>query len=212
MMVSQLPSVERARHVRRGIRLEYFTVVYNCLEGMVALLAGFLAGSVALVGFGLDSAIEVSSGAVLLWRLRADAHEIRRERSERLALRLVGICFIALAGYVGYEAVGSLMSRSIPERSVVGIVLAAVSLVVMPLLAKAKRRVAGRIDSSALVADARQAQFCTYLSAVLLGGLLLNALFGWWWADPAAGLIMVPVILKEGVDGLRGKTCCATCS
>src|SRR5690348_4797061 len=103
-MVSLLPSIERARHVRRGIRLEYFTVVYNCLEGMVALLAGFLAGSVALVGFGLDSAIEVSSGAILLWRLRADAHEIRRERSERVALRLVGICFIALAGYVGYEA------------------------------------------------------------------------------------------------------------
>lgn len=178
----------------------------------MALIAGFLAGSVALVGFGLDSAVEVSSGAVLLWRLRADAHEIRRERSERLALRLVGVCFIALAAYVGYEAVGSLISRSIPERSVVGIVLAAVSLVVMPILAKAKRRVAGWIDSSALVADARQTEFCTYLSAILLGGLLLNALFGWWWADPAAGLIMVPVILKEGVDGLRGKTCCATCS
>src|ERR1700738_1919180 len=116
-----LVSVRRADHVKRGIQLEYFTIAYNCIEGILALIAGFLAGSVALVGFGLDSAIEVTSGAVLLWRLRSDVQEIRRERIERLSLRIVGVCFVALATYVGYEAVGSLVSGTVPERSLIGI-------------------------------------------------------------------------------------------
>jgi divalent metal cation (Fe/Co/Zn/Cd) transporter len=201
----------RAALVRRGIRLEYFTIAYNSLEGLIALVAGFLAASIALVGFGFDSIIEVTSGAALLWRLRADVEESRREQIEATALRIVGICFLVLTVYVGYEAISSLVRRELAARSLPGIVLAAVSLIIMPVLARAKRRVAGRIASAALTADAKQTEFCTYLSAILLGGLLLNALLGWWWADPVAALIMVPIIAKEGFDALRGKTCCTSC-
>ena len=167
-----------------------------------------MAGSVALIGFGFDSVIEVTSGAALIWRLGSQAHGEKREAT---ALRIVGICFLALAAYVGYDGLRSLFLREPPERSVPGILLAVVSLIVMPILARAKRRVAGRIGSAALTADARQTDFCTYLSAILLGGLLLNALLGWWWADPVAALVMVPIIAKEGSDALRGKTCCSDC-
>ena len=201
----------RAQHVRRGVRLEWFTIVYNSLEGLIALAAGFLSGSIALVGFGFDSAIEVTSGAALLWRLRGDASVRTRERHEAAALRIVGVCFLVLALYVSYDAVQSLVSREAPRRSVPGIVLAAASLIVMPLLALAKRRVAGHIASAALTADARQTQLCTYLSGILLCGLVLNASLGWWWADPVAALAMVPIIAKEGWDALRGRTCCAAC-
>jgi cation diffusion facilitator family transporter len=202
----------RARDVRRGVRLEYVTVGWNVAEALVSLGAGVLAGSVALVGFGADSLVEVSSGAVLLWRLRAEAKEAaRRERVERRALRLVGVCFLALAAYVLYEAVTSLVRREGPEASVVGIVIAALSLAVMPLLARAKRRVAARLGSRALEADSRQTDLCAYLSAILLGGLAANALFGWWWADPAAALLMTPLIVREGVEALRGETCCGAC-
>jgi divalent metal cation (Fe/Co/Zn/Cd) transporter len=197
---------DRVEEARRGVWLEYFTIGYNSLEGLVALVAGFMAGSVALVGFGFDSVIEVTSGAALVWRFGSDAHG---EQREVVALRIVGACFVALAAYVGYDGVRSLVLRESPDRSVPGIILAAVSLIVMPVLARAKRRVAGRIASTALTADARQAEFCTYLSAILLGGLLLNAFFGWWWADPASALVMVPIIAKEGSDALRGRTCCA---
>jgi len=201
----------RAQHVRRGVRLEWFTIIYNSLEGLIALAAGFLSGSIALVGFGFDSAIEVTSGTALLWRLRGDASVRTRERHEAAALRIVGVCFLVLALYVSYDAVQSLVSREAPRRSVPGIVLAAASLIVMPLLALAKRRVAGHIASAALTADARQTQLCTYLSAILLCGLVLNAWLGWWWADPVAALAMVPIIAKEGWDALRGRTCCAAC-
>ena len=201
----------RAQHVRRGVLLEWFTILYNSLEGLIALAAGFLSGSVALVGFGFDSAIEVTSGAALLWRLRGDASERTRERHEAAALRIVGVCFLVLALYVSYDALQSLVSREAPRRSLPGIVLAAASLIVMPLLALAKRRVAGRIASAALTADARQTQLCTYLSGILLCGLVLNASLGWWWADPVAALAMVPIIAKEGSDALRGRTCCAAC-
>ena len=201
----------RAWYVRRGVRLEWFTIIYNSLEGLIALAAGFLSGSIALVGFGFDSAIEVTSGAALLWRLRGDASVRTRERHEAAALRIVGVCFLVLALYVSYDALQSLVSREAPRRSLPGIVLAAASLIVMPLLALAKRRVAGRIASAALTADARQTQLCTYLSGILLCGLVLNAWLGWWWADPVAALVMVPIIAKEGWDALRGKTCCAAC-
>lgn len=204
--------IERATLVRRGQRLEYFTIAYNSLEAVIAIVSGLIAGSVALVGFGLDSVVEVSSGAALLWRLHSDVDPVRRERTEALTLRIVGACFVALAAYVSWEAVETLISRHAPDRSVPGIVLAAVSTVVMPVLARAKRKVARGIGSAALEADARQTDFCLYLSVILLGGLLLNALVGWWWADPVAGLIMVPIIAKEGVTALRGKTCCGgTC-
>jgi divalent metal cation (Fe/Co/Zn/Cd) transporter len=200
----------RTRHdlVRRGRQLEYFTIGYNSLEGLVSIVAGWLAGSVSLIGFGLDSVIEVTSGAALLWRLHLDLNASRREQVERITLRIVGSCFMVLAVYILYESVSTLIRHEAPERSIPGIVIAAVSLVVMPILAKAKRQVAAGIGSGAMQADSRQTDFCTYLSAILLGGLLLNAVAGWWWADLAAGLVMVPIIAKEGVDGLRGKTCC----
>jgi divalent metal cation (Fe/Co/Zn/Cd) transporter len=187
--------------IRRGKRLEYFTVAYNSLEGIVSIAAGAMAGSIALVGFGVDSVIEVSSGAFLLWRLHAG------EKAEQLALRLVGASLLALAAYVTYESVGLLIHREQPERSLPGIVIAAVSLIVMPWLAHAKRKVAAGINSAALRADARQTDFCMYLSAILLAGLSLHALFGWWWADPAAALIMVPIIAKEGWEAVRGHSC-----
>lgn len=203
-----LEGVNRARLVKRGRRLEYFTIAYNSLEGLIAIVAGLIAGSIALVGFGFDSVIEVTSGAVMLWRLHADVDEVRREKVEAVALKIIGICFLALALYVGYDALGSLVSREPPQRSVPGIVLAIASLIVMPLLTRAKRRVARAINSGAMSADAKQTELCTYLSAILLGGLLLNALWGWWWADPVAGLAMVPIIAKEGIDALRGEHCC----
>ena len=192
----------------RGRRLEYFTIAWNSLEGIVAIVAGLIAGSIALVGFGVDSFIEVSSGAALLWRMSVDADENQRERIERTTLRIVGACFLALAAYVGYEALRNLIERKAPEQSLSGIILACVSLIVMPLLSRAKRRVAVDLSSAAMNADAEQTEFCTYLSAILLGGLLLNAIAGFWWADPVAALIMVPIIAKEGIDGLRAETCC----
>ena len=194
--------------VQRGRRLEYFTIAWNSLEGIVAVVAGVIAGSISLVGFGVDSFIEVISGAALLWRMSVDAEEHHRERIEQMTLRIVGACFLALAAYVGYEAVSNLMEKKAPEHSLPGIILACVSLVVMPLLSRAKRRVAAHLKSAAMNADAKQTEFCTYLSAVLLGGLLLNAVADLWWADPISALIMVPIIAKEGVDGLRGDTCC----
>lgn len=198
------------RHVMalRGKRLEYFTIAWNCLEGIVAVAAGVIAGSISLVGFGVDSFIEVTSGAALLWRMSVDAEERQRERIERVTLRIVSACFLALAAYVGYAAVSNLVDKRAPERSLPGIVLAGVSLVVMPLLSRAKRRVAAHLKSSAMNADAQQTEFCAYLSAILLSGLLLNAVAGLWWADPISGLIMVPIIVKEGVDGLHGDCCC----
>ncbi len=199
---------DRAALVRRGRRLEYFTIAYNSLEGLLAVFLGLLAGSIALVGFGFDSVIEVTSGAALLWRLGVDADAAKRERAEATALAVVGWCFLALAAYVAYDSIASLVRREAPEESFPGIVLAAASLAIMPLLARAKRRVAAEISSGALTADARQTVLCTYLSAILLGGLALNALAGWWWADPVAALVMVPIIAKEGVDALRGKSCC----
>lgn len=197
--------------VRRGIHLEYLTIAWNAAEAVIAVISGVIAGSIALVGFGLDSVIEVSSGATLLWRLRAERTE-NRERAERLAARLVGASFLALSAYVAYEAVTALVRREAPDRSLPGIALAVASLIVMPLLARAKRRVAHGLRSGAMQADSRQTDICAYLSAILIAGLLLNATLGWWWADPIAALIMVPIIAKEGIEGVKGRSCCAhTC-
>ena len=204
----QIGAGDRASLVKRGRRLEYFTIVYNSLEGLIAVVAGLIAGSIALVGFGFDSLIEVTSGAALVWRLHSDADESRRERVEAITLRIVGACFLLLAAYVSYDSIKSLIWREHPHESIPGIVLAIASLIVMPLLFRAKRKVARGINSVALMADSKQTELCTYLSAILLGGLLLNALLGWWWADPVAALIMVPIIVKEGIEGLRGETCC----
>ncbi len=198
---------DRVATARHGRNLEYFTIAWNCLEGLVAVISGLIAGSISLVGFGIDSFIEVTSGAALLWRMRVDADVHRRERNERLALRIVGVCFVALAAYIGYESIGDLTRRQVPEHSIPGIILACVSLLVMPLLSRAKRRVANALRSAAMHADATQTDFCIYLSAILLGGLLLNAIFGLWWADPVAALIMVPIIAREGIEGIQGKAC-----
>ena len=200
-------TADRNAIARRGRRLEYFTIAWNVVEGLVAILAGVAAGSVSLIGFGIDSFIEVTSGATLLWRMSVDADVARRERNERLALRIVGACFIALAAYISYESIRDLVRREAPEHSIPGIVLACVSLVVMPLLARAKRRVGAALGSTAMHADAKQTDFCMYLSAILLCGLLLNALFGLWWTDPVAALVMVPIIAKEGFEGVRGEAC-----
>src|SRR5712692_5631347 len=199
---------DRASLVRRGRSLEYFTIGYNSLEGLIAVGAGLMAGSIALVGFGFDSLIEVTSGAALVWRLHSDADESRRESIEKITLRLVGVCFLLLAAYVSYDSIKSLIWREEPRESILGIILAIASLIVMPLLVRAKRRVARSIKSAALMADSTQTELCTYLSAILLAGLLLNPVLSWWWADPVAALVMVPIIVKEGVEGLRGETCC----
>jgi divalent metal cation (Fe/Co/Zn/Cd) transporter len=188
-----------------GRRLEYFTLGWNLVEALVAVSAGVYAASIALIGFGIDSLIESLSGGILLWRLQEiKKHTIR----ERLAERLVGLSFFVLALYVAFEAGKSLLNREQPEASFAGIVLSAASLIVMPLLARAKRRVATRIDSRALIADSRQTDICAYLSAILLCGLAINALFGWWWADPIAALCMLPLILREGLAAVQGRSCC----
>jgi divalent metal cation (Fe/Co/Zn/Cd) transporter len=144
--------------------------------------------------------------------MSVDADVESRERNEKLSLSIVGICFITLALYISYEALSDLISRTAPKHSLPGMILACVSLVVMPLLSRAKRKVGRAMGSAAMHADAKQTEFCTYLSAILLGGLLLNAFWGWWWADPMAALIMAPIILKEGIEGLRGQACNNCCS
>src|SRR5437899_736247 len=189
-------ALERQAVAQRGKRLEYFTIAWNTLEGLVAVAAGMMAGSISLVGFGIDSFIEVTSGSALLWRMSVDADVHRRERNERRALQIVGMCFFCLAAYIAYESATDLRSKRAPEHSIPGIFLACVSLVVMPLLSRAKRKVGRALSSAAMHADAKQTEFRTYLSAILLAGLLLNALLGWWWADPAAALIMVPIIAQ----------------
>jgi divalent metal cation (Fe/Co/Zn/Cd) transporter len=192
-----------AATIQRGQRLEYFTIGWNSIEAAVALIAGIAAGSISLVGFGMDSLIEVVSATALLWRLRRQ----HAEQAERLTLKIVAGCFLALAAYILVDAASALMKRGAPEKSLPGIVIAVLAVVVMPVLSRAKRNVAARLGSEAMRADARQADFCAYLSAILLAGLLLNALGGWWWADPVAALAMVPIIAKEGVDGWKGKSC-----
>lgn len=203
-MMGITSAIDHAALKRKGRSLEYFTIAWNSLEGLIAIVAGAIAGSISLVGFGIDSLVEVTSGAALLWRMSSSAED---ESRERLSLQIVGACFLVLAVYIAYEAIKSLLHRTAPERSVVGIVLACVSLVVMPLLSRAKHKIAKGLSSSAMHADAKQTEFCTYLSAILLAGLLLNASLGWWWADPAAALVMVPIIAREGLQGLQGKAC-----
>jgi len=200
---------ERAREelVRHGIRLSYATIGYNTLEAIASLIAGLFAGSVALVGFGIDSLIEVTASGAAQWRLRSDLDEALRSRSENVTHRLVGACFLALAAYVVADGAKTLWLRERPDRTLAGIVILSMSVVVMPLLARAKLKVASAMQSGALRAEARQTSLCAYLSIIGLAGLLLNAALGWWWADPVAALCMVPIIASEGIDGLRAKAC-----
>lgn len=203
---------DRTPLLRKGIRLEYFTVGWNSIEAVVAIVAGLLAGSIALVGFGLDSIVEVLAGSMLLWRLRVEvAHDhgecADTEQAERRALRFVGVTFFLLAAYVTYESARKLWSEERPEESLLGLALAITSLILMPLLAWAKLRVARALGSRALEADARETAICSYLSLSLVAGLGANALWGWWWADPVAALAMVPLMVKEGAEALRGEAC-----
>jgi divalent metal cation (Fe/Co/Zn/Cd) transporter len=199
-------SLERRRVLhRRGLRLEWFTVGWNVLEGAVAIGAGLLAGSVALVGFGVDSSIEVISAIGLLWRLRTagpDATVVEESAAERRALYMVAATFFLLAGYIAFEAGTALVGREEPDRSPVGLVLAVLSLVVMPALAYGKQRTGRELGSRALVADSVETWVCSYLSLVLLAGVGLYTLFGWWWADAVGALAMLPVIVWQGWETL----------
>ena len=205
-------SAERAVLVRRGLWLNYVTIAYNSLEAVVAIVAGLLAGSVALIGFGFDSVIEVTASGAAQWRLRADWQHERRERVERITQQIIGFTFLALAAYVAYDSVKALWLREAPARSAFGLAILVLSVIIMPILARAKRRVAVAMGSRALEADAQQTSLCAYLSIIALAGVALNATIGWWWADPVSALVMVPIIAKEGLAGMRGESCddCAT--
>ena len=196
---------------KKALLSEYFTVGWNVIEGIVAIAAGVIAGSIALVGFGLDSYIEVASGLVLIWRLRKHgfSNDEEEEAAEKKAIFFVGVTFLVLALYVTYESAKKLLLHEHPDESVIGIVLALVSLIVMPWLAIYKKRIAAEINSRALRADALETLACSYLSLTLLIGLGANALFGWWWADPVAALAMVYFLVKEGWEAIsegRGET------
>lgn len=190
---------------RRAQWLAGMSVGYNLVEAAVAISAGSVAGSVALVGFGLDSVVEVASGLIILWQFRHPLPETR----ERRALRLIALSFFGLAAYVTVESVRALLTQSSAQASGIGIGLAIASLVVMPLLSFAQRRTGKALGSNAVVADGTQTLLCTYLSAVLLVGLILNATLGWFWADPLAGLVIAAVAVREGVQSWRGEGCCA---
>ncbi len=204
--MSQSAVLDRQAQIRRGLRLEYITLSYNAVEAVVAIASGAIASSIALIGFGVDAVIESLSGLTMLWRLSRDSHA-RREQIERRAQKTIGVSFWLLASYIGSEALETLLQREEPAASWPGIALAALSVTIMPLLARAKRRVGLGIGSPAMVADSKQTALCSYLSGILLAGLALNALAGWWWADPAAGLIMVPIIVREGLSAWRGEGC-----
>ena len=194
---------DRLRLGRRAQLLAAASVTYNSVEAVVAISAGAAASSIALVGFGLDSLVEMSSGLVILWQFRHRLPETR----ERQALRLIAVSFFALAAYVTVESARSLLGRQEPSTSSVGIVLAAASLAIMPFLSWAQRCTGRQLGSSTVVADSKQTLLCTYLSAVLLAGLLLNAGLGWWWADPVTGLVVAALALREGIEAWRGQTC-----
>ena len=203
MTAPVLTTQRRERLNTRSLRLAHATVVYNLAEGVVAIAAGAAASSTALLGFGLDSFIEVSSALVVMWQFRSKVPESR----ERQALRLIALSFFALAAWIGVDAVRSLIGAAVAQPSPVGIGLAAASLMVMPLLVWAKRRTGRQLGSATVMADSMQTMLCTYLSAVLLVGLVVNAGVGWSWADPVAGLIIAAVAIREGVQAWRGEHC-----
>jgi len=197
-------TVRRDTLIKRVRLLTAATISYNIVEAVVALLAGTRASSAALIGFGLDSVIEVASAAAVAWQFSGKDPEAR----ERLALKVIALSFFGLAAYVTVDAVRTFAGGREAESTVAGVVLAAVSLVVMPMLSTAQRRAGRELGSASAVADSRQTLLCTYLSGVLLVGLLLNALFGWWWADPLVALAIAAVAVREGRTAWRGQHCC----
>jgi divalent metal cation (Fe/Co/Zn/Cd) transporter len=198
--MSQPTAPERSSLHRRGLLLEYVTIGWNILEAVVAFFAGIAAGSIALIGFGLDSLIEVFAATVVVWELRGMADD-----RERKALRLIGLSFFVLAAYVSVEAIRDLVVGSEAAESDVGIALAAVSLMVMPVLGVMKRRVGRALDSRTLIADSTETLLCSYLSAILLAGLVLNATVGWWWADPLAAIGIAALAVREGIEAWSGE-------
>ncbi|MFC9816351.1 cation transporter [Streptomyces virginiae] len=207
--ISLGPSPARRDALTRRIRLLVAaTITYNVIEAIVALTAGTIASSTALIGFGLDSIIEVSSAAAVAWQFSAADHTVREAREQR-TLRIIAVSFFALAAYVAFDAVRALTGTGEAERSIPGIVIAALSLAVMPFLSAAQRRAGRALGSASAVADSKQTLLCTYLSAVLLAGLILNATLGWSWADPIAALVIAAIAIKEGRDAWQGKGCCA---
>jgi divalent metal cation (Fe/Co/Zn/Cd) transporter len=203
-MIETHTVANRAALVRRGMWLAWFTIAWNAIEGIAGIAAGVAAGSIALVGFGVDSYVEVFAGSVILWRLAKERHgQELSDAAERRAVRLIATTFLVLAVGVGAESVRKLIAGAEPDESLFGIGLAVVSLIVMPLLARAKRRVGEQLGSRAVTADATETTLCVYLSAILLAGLGLNALFGWWWADPLAGLGIVYIAGREGIEHWR---------
>jgi len=203
---------QRERHLNQALRLGYFTVSWNVVEGIIAIVAASVAGSRALLGFGLDSSIESISAVVLIWRLRVERRDpARADRVERQAVRLIGVTFFLLAAFVAVESVRSLVGQQEPDASPIGIAVTAVSLMVMPVLARRKRALAVEMGRKAVEADSAQTRACAYLSAVVLGGLILNAALGWWWADPAAALVVVVLLVLEGREALTAEhvdDCC----
>ena len=197
--------VDRRTVLERRIRwIVAATITYNVIEAGVALVAGRLASSSALIGFGLDSVVEVLSAAAVAWQFSARDPRTR----ERAAMRTIALSFFGLAAFVGVDAVRTLLDATEPEHSTVGIVLAAVSLAVMPVLSWAERRTGRELGSASAVADSRQTLICTYLSAVLLAGLVLNSTLGWWWADPIAALVIAAFAVREGIEAWNGDACC----
>jgi divalent metal cation (Fe/Co/Zn/Cd) transporter len=205
--------LSRDQAVRRARGLNHLTIGYNVVEMVVALVAGVAAGSISLIGFGLDSGVEVSTSLVLAWRLAREGGDGCRQDDDRRATRLIAFCFGALAVWVGYEAVGQLLAREGPEASPLGMVIAGLSLVIMPILARAKRRLGAPLGSQAVISEARQTELCAWLSGVVLLGLAANAALGWWWADPIAALGVAVIAALEGVRSWRAEaledTCCA---
>jgi divalent metal cation (Fe/Co/Zn/Cd) transporter len=204
-------TMDRRLLVARALRLEYLTVGWNVVEGLVAVAAALAAGSIALLGFGIDSLVETTSGAILIWRLRAERQARDREAVERLDRRahmLVGLSLFLLAAYVAFEAAKALITGERPEPTVVGIAVTSVSMAVMWWLARAKRRTAVALGSRALEADSFQATACWWLSLITLAGIGLNAVVGWWWADPVSAVGMTYFLVREGREAWRGEDCC----
>jgi divalent metal cation (Fe/Co/Zn/Cd) transporter len=200
---------ERRVYLNRALQLAGFTVSWNLLEGFVAIGAGVMASSIALFGFGVDSFIEVLSGLVMLWRLRAESSgRLPNEEAERRAIKLIAVTFFILAAYVSFESVRDLLAGDRAEASVVGLVLTAVSLAVMPVLAYKKRRLAREMGSASLQADSTETQLCVYLSATVFLGLAANALVGWWWMDSAAALVVAAIALREGYEAWTKEDLC----
>ena len=207
--ISLGPSQDRREALTKRVRLLVAaTITYNVIEAIVAITAGAIASSTALIGFGLDSIVEVSSAAAVAWQFSARDHAVREAR-EQATLRVIAVSFFALAVYVTFDAARALVGTGEADRSVAGIVVAALSLAIMPFLSAAQRNAGRELGSASAVADSKQTLLCTYLSAVLLVGLVLNAALGWSWADPIAALVIAGIAVKEGRDTWRGKGCCA---